>query len=227
MVVLLTCLPHCPPLLPHVQASCAPSLTHAASSPIGAVHVEAVLAELAAAAAFLSSTHPATLACAWADRQQATASCTAATAAPGLSADAEDVAPRTHAASTSTAACTPYLPPARREGATAASRAGCTLAYPAPAQPASTQPPAAYVPPITAPQSSRPPPPRPAAPAAPAPSPTSPLPRCRSRLLRPPGRRRPGCSPASAADPLPLPLALLHQAVLSPCHSPRSVFPAV
>ena len=143
--------PACPtalPLSPHVQASCAPALPHAASSHIGAVHVDAALAELAADAAFpplpsVSNTRPATFAAAWAARQQAAASCTAVTAAPGLLVDAEDVAPRTPAA----AATTPYLPPARREGATSAVLAGCALAYPAPAQPASIQPRAAYVPP--------------------------------------------------------------------------------
>ena len=131
-----------------MQASCAPALPHAASSHIGAVHVDAALAELAADAAFpplpsVSSTRPATSAAAWAARQQAAASCIAA--APGLLVDAEDVAPRTPAAAP--AATTPYLPPARREGATSAVLAGCALAYPAPAQPASTQPRAAYVPP--------------------------------------------------------------------------------
>ena len=110
--------------------------------------MDAALAELAADAAFpplpsVSSTRPATSAAAWAARQQAAASCIAA--APGLLVDAEDVAPRTPAAAP--AATTPYLPPARREGATSAVLAGCALAYPAPAQPAYTQPLAAYVPP--------------------------------------------------------------------------------
>ena len=119
------------------------ALPHAASSRIGAVLVDAALAELAAAAfpplPSVSSTRPATFAGAWAARQQAAASCAAAAPAPGLSADAEDVAPRTHPA----AATTPYLPPARREGANAAVLAGCAPACPAPAQP--VEQPAAYV----------------------------------------------------------------------------------
>ena len=135
-----------------MQASRGHALPHNTSSHIGAVHVDAALAELAADAAFpplpsVSNTCPTTFAAAWAARQQAAASCTAVTAAaaaPGLSVDAEDVAPRPPAA---TAATTPNPPPARREGATSAVLAGCALAYPTPAQPASTQPPAAYVPP--------------------------------------------------------------------------------
>ena len=65
----------------------------------------------------------------WAARHKAAAaSCTAATASPGLSADAEDVAPRTHAAAAVAAAS--YVAPGRREGAGAATLAGCALAYP-------------------------------------------------------------------------------------------------
>ncbi len=105
------------------------------------MHADAAAAELATPAAFppltgTTVTRPAALAGAWAARQQAAASCTAAAAPRGVSEDAEDVAPRLPAA---------YLPPARREGATATILAGCALAYPAPAQPA--QRPAAYVPP--------------------------------------------------------------------------------
>ena len=124
------------------------SLPHITSSRITAVHVDAALAELAAPTAFptlarVIALRPATLAGAWATRQQA-ASSTPVPTAPGLSTDAEDVAPRMPAAPSAA----PYLPPARRESATAAVLAGYALAYPTLAQPAQpAQQPAAYVPP--------------------------------------------------------------------------------
>ena len=134
---------HLPPPLSALQTT--RSLPHIASSRIIAVHVDAALAELGALAAFpplprVIATRPATLAGAWAAFQPG-ASCITVPTTPDLSADAEDVAPRMHAAPTAT----PYRPPASREGATAVILAGCPLAYPAPAQPA--QQPAAYVPP--------------------------------------------------------------------------------
>lgn len=129
-----TCPPPTPPL---AQACNTRALPHASSSRISAVHADAALADLAAPTAFpplprLRAVAPATLAGAWALRQQAAAP------APALSADAEDVAPRPPVA---TAA--PYVLPARRQGAPAAILAGCALAYPALAQPA--QRPAPYV----------------------------------------------------------------------------------
>ena len=133
-----------PPPLSALQTT--RSLTHITSSGITAVHVDAALAELAAPAAFpplpsvIATTRPATLAGAWTMHQQA-ASCTTVPTAPDLSEDAEDVAPRMPTAPSAS----PYIPPTRREGATAAILAGCPLAYPAPAHPA--QQPAAYVPP--------------------------------------------------------------------------------
>ena len=106
------------------------------------MHVDAALAQLAAAAAFpplrgVIAIRPATLSGPWAARQQV-----AAAPAPALSADAEDVAPRLPAAS-----ATPYILPARREGATPAILAGCALAYPTAAQPQPAACPAPYVPP--------------------------------------------------------------------------------
>ena len=139
---------HLIPPLPshhHPQASYDRSLPHTVSSCITALHVDAALADLGTPSTFpplppVMATCPATLAGIWAARQQAASSIAVPTFA-GLSADAEDVAPRLPAVPSAT----PYLPPARREGATTAVLAGCALAYPAPAQPA--QQPAAYVPP--------------------------------------------------------------------------------
>ncbi|PRW57248.1 galactose mutarotase [Chlorella sorokiniana] len=121
-------------------------LQHITSSRIPAVHVDAALAQLGALSAFRQgAARPIVLADVWAARQQAAASCAAAIIpAAGVSTDAEDVAPKLPAAS-------PYIPPARRQGATAAVLAGCALAYPpicpTPTTPAQPAQPAAYVPP--------------------------------------------------------------------------------
>ncbi|PRW20871.1 Leucine Rich Repeat isoform B [Chlorella sorokiniana] len=97
------------------KACKAHDLLHPASSRISAVHVDAALEALATPAAFpplhgVTTARPATLAGAWASRQQAAASCAAAiTPAAGVSADAEDVVPR------HMPAAVPYIPPARRQ----------------------------------------------------------------------------------------------------------------
>ena len=190
-----------PPPLSALQTT--RSLPHITSSGITEVHVDAALAELGAPVAFpplprVIATRPATLAGAWAVHQQA-ASCTAVPTAPGLSTDAEDVAPRMPAAPSAA----PPPPPTSRLPAARA------LLLPSwPAAPWPTPPPP--IPPSSpqpmcrpaAPPSSMPPPPRLAVPAAPAPSPTSPPARCRSRRPRRlgPSTAWPCCSPASAAD---------------------------
>ena len=115
------------------------SLSHCDSSRIAAVHLDTALAALLDAAAFpalpgRSPAAPHALAGAWAARQQPAASA----AAP--SADAEDVLPK------AAAPAGPYLPPALRPEAGAATLAGCCLPRPA-AAPQPAPRPAPYVPP--------------------------------------------------------------------------------
>ncbi|PRW57659.1 hypothetical protein C2E21_3710 [Chlorella sorokiniana] len=160
------------------------SLSHCVSGCIAAVHPDQAAVALAAAGAFpaLGSRACAVstpLAGAWAARQQTCAT---------TSADAIDVQPKQPVA----AAARPYVPPALRPGAEAATLAGCPM--PHPAAPVPVCRPAAYVPPYrrTAEQQA-------AAAAAPRPG-------------------RPGLFPALAAGPQPAPqpapLPLYRQALL-------------
>ncbi|PRW57987.1 serine threonine [Chlorella sorokiniana] len=135
------------------------SLSHCLNGCIAAVHPDQAVAALSAPGAFpalggRSCTVSARLTGAWAALQQPAPCATAA-------ADADDVQPKQPAAPTAQ----PYVPPALRPGAGAATLAGCPM--PRCAAPVPTSPPAPYVQPYrrTAEQQAAA-----AAPAAPAPS---------------------------------------------------------